>query len=369
MISQPLTISPQVGFVGAGAIGRCHVLALAMLPFYYSDGPRVKMSAVTATTAITRNAFASRYGFETATDPEAFWLRNDIDTVFVLTPNARHCEHTLKALAMSKVSRVYIEKPLCVTREESNTIADAASAIPDDRRIRIQVGFQFLQMPAIREAWRLWRDGVFGRPVHFTARYLHSGYLDENYRQNRGARLLPAPAGGATVDLGSHALSLLVAFLGEGLEVIEARQSGGFPDVSKGSDMCAIALVRDPCSGAVGCMTASRVSVGADDLLELEIRCEKGGFRVSTETPDLLQILKRRPMPTCLQNCGNDYGPSSQFPSAGTASGWLRSLVHAHHLFFGDGAPEAGDLVPDLPHALAVQRLVMAIADRIGPSK
>jgi hypothetical protein len=54
--------------------------------------------------------------------------------------------------------------------------------------------------------------------------------------------------------------------------------------------------------------------------------------------------------------CASDYAPESRFPARAVAGGWLRPLLHAHYLFFTDA--RSGAFVPDLPHALAVQRLI-----------
>src|SRR5205823_2034225 len=124
-------------------------------------------------------------------------------------------------------------------------------------RRRVQVGYSFLQTATVRAAVGLVREADFGEPVHFHARFLHSGYLDSEYRAGRQTRLKPAPVGGVTVDLASHLFSLLVALLGaDTLEVLAACQSGSFPGVPRDSDLCSTALVRHVPSGAVGTVQA-----------------------------------------------------------------------------------------------------------------
>ena len=123
---------------------------------------------------------------------------------------------------MASVKRIYVEKPLCAGEEEERAIEKGLMPLAGERVV--QVGFQFLQMPAVRLARMLYGEGKFGRPVHFRASYLHSGYLDKGYRSKRAERMKPAPVGGAAADLGSHAFSLLVAFLGDSLAVVDARR-------------------------------------------------------------------------------------------------------------------------------------------------
>ena len=351
----------RIAFVGAGAVAHYHAYALAALPFYYHDCPSVECLAVTSASTTARETFAARYSFQYALATEDLWERSDIDAVYILGPNALHYSHLTKALAMQNVKRVYVEKPLCTTEEEERAIT--RRFLPTANGVTVQLGFQFLQMSSVMRARSLWEQGTLGAPVHFRARYLHGGYLDHKYRTQRGERLKPIPEGGAAVDLGSHAFSLLAAFLGDGLEAIEALQSRGFQDIPPECDLCTLVLCRDGTSGAVGTVTASRISAGAGEVLELEIRGTEGGFRLSTESPDILEIFAASSRESRIVNCSSDFGPYSQFPKRGCASGWLRSFVHANYLFL---THSGGSLAPDLRHGLVVQRLLRETAHRIG---
>lgn len=69
--------------------------------------------------------------------------------------------------------------------------------------------FQYLFMSSVREAMTLWNSGKLGKPLHFNLKYYHGDYLRKEYRDKRSSRLTLAPDGGAMVDLGSHAISLI----------------------------------------------------------------------------------------------------------------------------------------------------------------
>lgn len=343
----------RVAFAGAGGIARAHAYALAALPYYYQqDVPEVNRVAVASKTQESREAFAARYGFDEAVEPDELFARSDIDAVFILSPNECHSPQLKKALFDLRASRIHVEKPICVSREEAHELSELK--IPEETVI--QTGYQFLQMSPVRRALRWWREDGLGTPIHFHCRYLHSGYLEKRYRQERQWRLKPAPEGGALVDLGSHAVSLLIAFLGKELEVVSAKQSGFFEDVPIQSDLCTTVLVRDQTSGAVGTLVASRISAGAGDLLELEIRGTQGALRFSTDRPDGLEIFKTGQGHWESIYCGSDYQPVTGFPSPKVPGGWLRALVHAQYLFFGGKDDSA--FIPDLDHALAVQRFI-----------
>jgi len=353
----------RIAVIGAGTMARCHGLALMALPYYYEAPPGlVRLALVASPSPERRKTFAERFGFDEALDPDTLWRRDDINAVIIASPNHLHFTHLDQALRMNSVRQVYLEKPPCTSLPEEEEIARrVASGLAGKS---VQVGFQFLQMATVRHALRLVRQGDLGEPIHFSVRYLHSGYLKPEYRSQRWSRLRPAPEGGAVADLGSHALSLLVAFLGEELEVIAARSSGAFPEVPPTSDLCTAALLCDTRSGAVGTLMASRISSGAGDLLEFELRFSDGAIRLSSERPDLLEVFEARTDSWSVFTCGNDFSPLSTFPARQVSSGWLRSLVHAQHLFLGGADPDA--FIPDLRHGLAVQGLIRRIVEKAG---
>jgi predicted dehydrogenase len=349
----------RIAFLGSGGIARAHAYALDSLKYYVLDSPTFEKRIVASPTPENRSSFASAFGFAEAIPPDAIWSREDIDALYILGSNHTHTPQLIKAAAHPTLQRIYVEKPIGSNREDLRTLEALDPAALDKFII---VGFQFLQKSALRKALHHWQTGEFGEPIHFRSEYLHSGYLDRGYREKRQARLKPIPAGGAAADLGSHALSLLTAFLGDALTVTEAAASGRFPDVPEESDLCTTALLKEEISGAVGTLVASRVSAGSGDHLTLEIRGTRGALLFDSAQPDVYR--------TFLPDMGwqrhdvmSDYLPVSKFPSDYLPSGWLRAMVHAHYLFLG-GKDEIA-MIPDLAHGIAVQRLLQAIADKV----
>lgn len=344
--------SIKVGFCGAGRMAQNHAFALAALPFYYSQCPQLGREFVTARSLESARRFAERFGFREGLELEEMWRRSDLDAVFLIGPNKVHFSNLERAIELG-VRRIYVEKPLCIGKNEERALWTRSRKIPS--RQKIQVGFQFLQMASFIRAWRMVRDGFLGDPVSFGGEYLHSGYLSPEYRKKRAWRLESGCGGGALGDLGSHVLSMLVALLGSGIEVVAATQSGAFEDVPPDSDLCTTVLLKDTTSGAMGSVTASRISAGAGDYLRLEIRGTRGALRLSTERPDVLESY-RTGNGWKISECCSDYSPESTYPAAAASGGWLRSLLHAHAVFFeivGSKTP-----VPDLQHALSVQKIL-----------
>lgn len=348
--------SMRVGFLGAGGIAQAHAYALDALKFYYADAPQIEKVVVASPTPQSRESFAQRFGFSEAIPPDKIWQRDDLEALYLLGPNDTHTPQLLAAVQMPHLKRIFVEKPLGVSYQD----LDALDGITqDDHGKFIVMGFQYLQKSAIRAALTHWKSGVFGEPVHFRAEYLHSSYLDPAYRQKHKDRMQSIPINGAAADLGSHSLSLLVAFLGDNLAIHSAAASGRFEDVPQNSDLCTTALIEDSRSGAMGTLVSSRISAGTGDHFSLEIYGTEGTLIFNTSHPD--SYLSYLPIEGWQRHeVNSDYQPHSKFPSDYMPSGWLRALVHHHYLFLG-GDP-TGSVIPDLTHGLVVQRLLMQIA-------
>jgi len=341
------------GFIGSGGIAKSHIFALNSLRYYYSDAPEAELEAVCSATEKSRNSFASHYGFKKGVSIEEFASNDRIDSVYILGPNKVHFEHFKTAVSMPSVKRIYLEKPVCSTVEEEKEIVRISQNNPN---LKIQVGFQYLFIPNVREAFKLWKSGKLGNPIHFDIKYYHGDYLQKEYRDKRTNRLTPAPDGGAMADLGSHAISFAAAFLGDNLKITSAIQSGNFKDVPAESDLFSLITLYDAATNAAGTIAASRISSGSGDQLCMELYAEKGSLRFSSHTPDYFEYFLEETGTWTRVMTGSNYKPLTSFPSAHVPAGWLRSMVHAHYVFLTGN--DIGSCIPDITHGLAVQRLV-----------
>jgi predicted dehydrogenase len=357
-------MNPEViraGFIGTGGIARSHAFALNSLKYYYSDAPAISLEMACSETGKSRTAFASKYGFSAAVSLPEFLSNSETDTVFILGPNKVHATHLQKVLEMKNIKRIYIEKPVCATRDEEELISDLTRSYP---AVRIQVGFQYLFMSGIRGALKLWKSGKLGTPFHFEVRYYHGDYLKKEYRDKRSTRLTPAPEGGAMADLGSHALSLAVAFLNDRLRVTGAIQSGSFSDVDPDSDLFSSVSLYDSLTGAAGSVSSSRVASGTGDMLTIELYAAKGTLRFSSLTPEYFEYHTEEEATWIKVPTGSTYEPYTSFPSGHVPPGWLRPMIHAHYVFLSGANSE--QVIPDLAHGLAVQRLVRESAENMA---
>lgn len=349
-----------IGFIGAGGIARSHAFSINSLRYYYNDFPEFETEAVCSASAAGRESFAKRFGFRKACDIQEFVADPRINTVFILGPNKVHYEHLTAVLKMTAIKRIYLEKPVCSGQDEEKAISELIQDYPD---VKIQVGFQFFFSSAIRSALRYWKSGKFGKPVHFSIKYLHSDYLRKEYRDKRSSRLTSAPDGGAMADLGSHIISLLIAFLGNSLVIKNAMQSGRFADVIRDSDLFSQISLYDNTSGAVGTLSASRISSGTGDHLSFELYAENGSLRYSSLTPDYFETFLEESGVWTRQITGSSFTPVTSFPSAHVPPGWLRSMIHAHYVFLTGN--DNNDFVPGIEHGLAVQRMVTLTAEHL----
>lgn len=352
----------NIGFIGAGGIARSHAFSLNSLKYYYSDSPEINFISVTSARKESRSDFAKNYGFEKAQNIDGFCSNKHIDTVFILGPNNVHYEHLKLALGMSNVMHIYLEKPVCSSINEERHMKSMLESL--DEKTKIQVGFQYLQTSSLRETLSFWKTGILGKPIHFDLKYYHGDYLQKSYRDKRQTRLTPAPDGGAMADLGSHGISILTAFFGKDLRILNALQSGNFGDVPEESDLFSSISLVDPRTKAVGNMSASRVSSGTGDLVYFELFAEKGALRFSSHSVDYFEYFLEETGQWIKQPVGSHYKPITSFPSGHVPPGWLRSMIHAHYDFLTGNDEKT--FVPDLYHGLAVQRLVRETADHLA---
>ncbi len=352
----------HIGFLGAGGIAKAHAYSVEALKYYYTEVPELIFESVASAHQESRESFAKKFGFNKAQSVDEFSRNENIEAVFILGPNKVHFEHLQLALQMPHVKYIYLEKPVCASLQEEEAMKKMLEEKNDD--VKIQVGFQYLQTSSVREALKFWQSGKLGKPIHFDLKYYHGDYLQSSYREKRITRLTPAPDGGAMADLGSHGISLLMAFLDEDIQITSALQGGSFEDVPAGSDLFSSLSLVEPKTGAVGNMSASRVSSGTGDLVHLEIYAEKGAMRYASSHSEYFEYYLEGSNQWVKQMVGSNYKPVTSFPSGHVPPGWLRSMVHAHYCFFTNG--DHRTYIPDLNHGLAVQRIVRETAENLS---
>ncbi len=349
-----------IGFLGAGGIAKSHAFALSSLKYYYADAPDIIQEAVHSIREESRNTFARNFDFRTAVDLSSFLENRNINTIYILGPNNIHFTHLEAVMKMPEVDRIYLEKPVCSNLQEEEQMTHFVEMYAEKK---IQIGFQMTQMAAIQKALQFWESQDFGKTIHFNFTLKHGDYLKKAYREKRLTRLTLAPDGGAMADLGSHAVSMAVAFVGEDLTILNAIQGGAFPDVPAGSDLYSEISLYQKSTGAVGTISGSRVSSGTGDYFAFEIFAEKGAIKFTSQQPDCFEYYLEESGNWVKIFAGSNFQPATSFPSEHVPGGWLRSLIHAHYVFLSD-KPNT-QFIPDLKHGPAVQRIVRETAEQL----
>lgn len=93
-----------------------------------SQDPRIKITAVCSRTAEAAESFVRRNPMaadaRTYTSVEEMAAAEDVDAIYIGTPNETHCAYTIRCLKAGK--HVLCEKPLAINAAEGRMMADAA---------------------------------------------------------------------------------------------------------------------------------------------------------------------------------------------------------------------------------------------------
>jgi predicted dehydrogenase/threonine dehydrogenase-like Zn-dependent dehydrogenase len=120
-----------LGFVGAGNY------ASSMLLPHLAKLPTANLAHVATTKSLSAVNAQKKFGFTTAsTDADSVFEDASLDAIFIVTRHATHAKLVCRALETGKA--VYVEKPLALTREETDQIAETIEKTGNDR---LMVGF------------------------------------------------------------------------------------------------------------------------------------------------------------------------------------------------------------------------------------
>jgi predicted dehydrogenase/threonine dehydrogenase-like Zn-dependent dehydrogenase len=127
----PTTKRLAIGFIGAGNY------ASSMLLPHLAQLPGVQLKHVATTKSLSAVNAQRRFGFTIASTSASAVLDDEsVDAIFVVTRHATHADLVCRALETGKA--VFVEKPLALTIEELDRIAEVIAATGNDR---LMVGF------------------------------------------------------------------------------------------------------------------------------------------------------------------------------------------------------------------------------------
>ncbi|MHC4872980.1 MAG: Gfo/Idh/MocA family protein [Planctomycetota bacterium] len=127
-------------------------------------------------------------------------LKQDIDAVFVLTPDYLHEEHAVAALEAGK--HVYLEKPMHITIEGCDKIMRTAK----DKGLKLFLGHNMRYMTIIRKMKKIIDDGVIGDIKSVWCRHFLSYGGDAYFRDWHADKTLST---GLLLQKGAHDIDVI----------------------------------------------------------------------------------------------------------------------------------------------------------------
>ena len=189
----------KVGIVGIGKISGIY---LKNLTGVFSDV--VEVTALADLVPERATEAAEEYGIPEVLTVEKLVTSENVELVLNLTiPNA-HFDVCLKAVEAGK--HTYVEKPLCITREQATQLLEAA----EKRGVRVGCAPDTFLGAGIQTCRKLIDDGWIGTPVAATAFMMGHGH--ESWHPD--PEFYYKVGGGPMFDMGPYYLTALVNLMG-----------------------------------------------------------------------------------------------------------------------------------------------------------
>lgn len=219
--------------------------------------------------------------------PDAIFQNDEIDAVFICTPNKFNKEFTLKALNMGK--HVFCEKPPAFTSDDIKEIKQAEESSGK----KLMYGFNHRHHESIMKMKELISSGEYGNILWMRGRYGKS--VDQSFYENWRAKKEEC-GGGILFDQGIHMLDLFLNFADD-FDKVKAFISNLYWNMDIEDN--AFAILKNSQTGVVASLHSTMTQWR--HLFSLEIFLEKGylvlnGLKTSSNTygDEILTIAKNR---------------------------------------------------------------------------
>ena len=163
-----------------------------------------KIYSVANRTYEKATAFAEKYNISKVYENiDDLFVDENVDIVYIATPHNKHIEYILKALENGK--HVLCEKAITLNSQELNRAVELAS----EKNLILAEAMTFYNMPLYTELEKIINSGKLGE---FRLAQVNFGSFKEYDMTNRFFNM--DLAGGALLDIGVYALSLVRMFMG-----------------------------------------------------------------------------------------------------------------------------------------------------------
>jgi phthalate 4,5-cis-dihydrodiol dehydrogenase len=200
LASAPKVKPLRVGIAGLG------VASSQVLPAFKGNNPAYVLAGGADVRAEAREQFRQAYGAPTYDSVAAMARRDDVDAIWISTPNTLHAEHVVTAARYGK--HVICEKPMAVTLAECDRMLRACEA----NGVKYLQGHSKIYQPPMRKMQEIIRSGRLGRVVQIFS----TNSNDWLQRPRLAPEVDTTKGGGIVYRQGPHIVDI-VRFLGGGL--------------------------------------------------------------------------------------------------------------------------------------------------------
>lgn len=260
---------------------RLGILSTANIARHFINGcagsEKLAIEAVASRNLASAQAFAAKHGIPRALGSyEALLADPDIEAIYNPLPNSLHAEWSIRALEAGK--HVLCEKPIAVSAAEARAMFAAATR---SGKLLLEA-FPYRAQPQTHEVARIIASGEIGAPRLIQASF---GFP---VADPANIRLDPALGGGALLDAGTYAVSLIRLLAGSP----PVRVSAFAQWSDRGVDLAVTANLEF----ADGLVAQAACSFGTGSYRRALIVCENGvvttDFRndLSAANPGVLEV-------------------------------------------------------------------------------
>ena len=272
-----------VGIIGCGNISRAHVRGYLSVP---------GQAAVAAVADVDPDVAAERAGqaggARVFTDYRDLLQDPAVDAVDICLPHHLHADAVIAAATAGK--HILCEKPLCLTVEEAERIAEAVRAAG----VTLMCAHNQLMLPAVARAKELIDSGALGRIYEL---HTADSFFNDFDPPTMGWRAHAATSGGGElIDTGYHPAYLLLHLAGSRPAEVTAMLSRHRLEFMEGEDSARV-LVRFE-GGAVGEIVTSWAYEAAPYTAKFSVVGELGSLWSDGTTLSTGCAAGRRPPPS-----------------------------------------------------------------------
>jgi predicted dehydrogenase len=291
----------KTAVLGTGFVGRVHVEGIRRagnVDLYAIGEPQIEKA----------EALAAEFGAKAEADYRRILDDKNVDAVHICTPNALHFPIAKDALQAGK--HVICEKPLAISVDEARQLVKLAA----ETKLRNATFHNLRFYPMVQHMRRMREDGDLGDILVVQGTYSQDWLLydtDWNWRidsKSNGPSRCLADIGSHWCDMAEHVTGLRITSLSADLQTFHKtrkRPKGPIETFAgktlKPEDYIEVPIDTEDFGAVVfrmgertrGAFTASQVSAGRKNRLNIEIFGTKAGVSWDQERPDELWIGQR----------------------------------------------------------------------------